>query len=157
MLPVDCLFMLRFEHIWLSSTGKQGAPSEAGSSSPPNEKIWSKNNIKIGITIEHWHNNRKLCENRFGPLPRKILERSQNIYLLPSYSKQLFVCWNDMGWTWCIYRKGSAEYFFWGGGGDRVAECGKSVFVWVLTIGNVFFGLLNKCCIFVFYILNSIF
>ena len=54
------------------------------------------------------------------------------------------------GWTWQIYRQGSAEYFLG-------FEFRKSVFFWVLLRAAVFFGLLDKCCIFKCFIFLTVF
>ena len=53
------------------------------------------------------------------------------------------------GWTWHIYRQGSAEYF----GGFEFRE---SVFFWVLITAAVFLGLLNKSCILKCFISSTV-
>ena len=54
------------------------------------------------------------------------------------------------GWTWHIYRQGSAEYMF----GFRIS---KICIFWVLLTTAVFFGLLDKCCIFKCFIFLTVF
>ena len=58
--------------------------------------------------------------------------------------------WVPRGWIWHIYRQGSAEYFLG-------FEFRKSIFLGVLLTAAVFFGLLDKCCIFKCFIFLTVF
>ena len=54
------------------------------------------------------------------------------------------------GWTWQIYRQGSAENFLG-------FEFRESIFFWVLVRAAVFLGLLNKRCILKCLIFSTVF